>query len=93
MKNQIDPRIKKVRTNTAMRISSELADEYRSQWIGRIADVITEETEDGYTKGYTSEYIPVKIFGELPRGILAKVRLERYADQVMYGEVIENETD
>jgi hypothetical protein len=55
--------------------------------------VITEENEDGYTKGYTSEYIPVKIFGELPHGILAKVRLERYADQVMYGEVIENETD
>ena len=93
MKNQIDPRVKKARTNTAMRISSELADKYRSQWIGRIADVITEEIEDGYTKGYTSEYIPVKIFGELPHGILAKVRLDRCADQVMYGEVIENETD
>ena len=88
MKNQIDPRIKKERTARAMALSNELADEYRKQWTGRETVVISEEIKDGYTTGYTSEYIPVLIKAELPHGEAFRVRLTEYKDRQMYGELL-----
>ena len=88
MKNQIDPRVKKARTAEAMRISQELADQYRMQWVGRKADVIAEETEDGYIKGYTSQYIPVKLIGEAEHGTMVKAELTEYRDHQMYGRIL-----
>lgn len=92
MDHQIDPRVKKERTAKAMELSAKLADAYREKWVGKDAVVITEETEDGYTKGYTSQYIPVRIHGTLPHGKAVKVKLNDYTDHMMYG-VKEDETD
>lgn len=93
MDHQISPEVKKKRTSEAMQLSQKLADEFRTARLGNKAEVMCEESEDGYTKGYTSEYIPVRIKGVLPHGTMAAVRLSEYRDHMMYGEVINNETD
>ena len=93
MDHQIDPKVKKQRTAQAMALSERLADRYREGFVNKEACVICEEHENGFTKGYTSQYIPVKIRGELPHGQAVKVRLSDYTDHVMYGDVIEDETD
>jgi threonylcarbamoyladenosine tRNA methylthiotransferase MtaB len=88
MKNQIDPRIKKERTARAMALSNELAGEYRKEWTGKEAVVITEECRDGFTSGYTSQYIPVLIKGELPHGEAVRIVMREYKDRQMYGELL-----
>ena len=93
MDHQIDPRVKKERTSEAMALSAKLADAFRKEYVGREAVVITEENEDGCTKGYTSEYIPVKIRGILPHGEAVAIRMSDYTDHMMYGDVLNYETD
>lgn len=88
MKGQVDPKIKKERAAACLQLSEQLAAEYRRTWCGREAEVIMEETEDGYTTGYTSQYIPVKTEGEHPHGRMMKVILEEQKDNVLYARKV-----
>jgi len=84
MKGQIDPKIKKQRASVCLDLSKQLADSYQKEWIGKEAEVLLEETEEGYTKGYTSQYIPVRVKGEYPHGMLMNVILEESSSGIMY---------
>ena len=84
MKGQVDPKIKKQRASICLDIPKELAESYQKDWIGKDVQVLLEETEDGYTKGYTSQYIPVKVKGEYPHGMLMNVILEESSNGIMY---------
>ena len=86
--DQVSPQIRKQRALQAMAISQQLADEYRMQWVNSEADVILEESEGNETKGYTSQYIPVRIAGVHPHGQCAHVILREYRDHQMYGEIV-----
>ena len=91
-KDQIDPKTKKQRAAVCAAISRELASSFGRSQEGKIAEVIAEQQENGYTKGYTSQYLPVRISGNVPAGKEVQVRLTQYADGCMYAEVV-NETD
>lgn len=88
MNDQIEPQVKKKRTAEALALSSELADEYRKQWVGKETVIISEETENGFTGGYTSQYIPVLVRGEHPHGEALRIMMSEYRDHQMYGEII-----
>ena len=70
-----------------MELSRRLLDEYMNQMTGRHAVIIPEETEEGYTKGYSSEYISVLVPGTYPHGVPLEVVLKEVKDHRMYGEV------
>jgi hypothetical protein len=47
-----------------------------------------KETENGFTGGYTSQYIPVLVRGEHPHGEALRIMMSEYRDHQMYGEII-----
>ena len=61
MKEQIDPRIKKQRTNVLLDLSKKLWEDYVSRFIGQELPVLIEKKEKEYLFGRTSNYIEVKI--------------------------------
>lgn len=61
MKNQIHGDIKKERVNRLILLSKELEKEYYSKHLNETLEVLFEENKDGYYKGYTSNYIKVRV--------------------------------
>ena len=87
MPEVVPPAVRKERTGRCMELSRRLLDEYMNQMTGRHAVIIPEETEEGYTKGYSSEYISVLVPGTYPHGVPLEVVLKEVKDHRMYGEV------
>ncbi|MCR5794151.1 MAG: tRNA (N(6)-L-threonylcarbamoyladenosine(37)-C(2))-methylthiotransferase MtaB [Solobacterium sp.] len=93
MKGQVPPLVKKERVGRCLAIRDELHRAYCMSKAGSEAAVIAEENDGIYTKGYTSDYIPVSIKGIYGHGVSVRVRLLTYEDGRMIAERIENETD
>ena len=92
MKGHIPEPVKKERAAKCLRLSDELQRTWMEKWIGRTVYILTETAKDGMTSGYTSEYIPVTIAGELPASQYIKVKLTEVTDDLrMKGEIYETE--
>lgn len=83
---QIDPQVKKHRVKQVISLSDELKEAYAKTWLDKEAEVIFEKEKDGYTEGYTSQYVPVKVAGKQERGSFGKIRIKDYHDGYLYGE-------
>ena len=92
MGGHIPEQTKKIRAAKCLALSEELQDAWCERWVGRTAKLITETAKDGYTTGYTSEYIPVTVRGEHPASQVRSVRLVSYENHRMTGEP-EDETE
>lgn len=88
MADQIDPQIKKRRASECLELSGSLYDAYKDTWTGRQAEVICETFRNGYTRGYTSQYLPVQIEGREEPGTLLKVLLTERRGHMMYGKKV-----
>ena len=92
MKGHIPEPVKKDRAAKCLKLSDELQRTWMEKWIGRSVYILTETAKDGMTSGYTSEYIPVTIAGELPASQYIKVKLTEVTDDLrMKGEIYETE--
>jgi len=85
---QINGTIKKNRSEKCLALSKELMDNYQEKWLNREVEVMCEKKKDGYIPGYTSQYMPIRINGDYPRGTMLRVRCTKYEDHIMYGEVV-----
>lgn len=83
---QIDPQVKKRRVREVIALSEELKETYARSWTGKEAEVIFERERDGYTEGYTSQYVPVKVKGKHERGSFGKIIITGCHDGYLYGE-------
>ena len=71
-------------------VKKELYDKYRSQFIGKVLNVLIEQKIDGFYFGYTENYIYVKVKNpNLKIGEIYKVKILRDADGVSEGVVYE----
>ena len=86
---QVPAEVKKERAGRCLQLSGELAAEYASQWIGKKVSVLFEQSRNGYTEGYDSHYMYVKIPGNHPRGMLAECIIKEYRDDAVYAEAAE----
>ena len=83
---QIDKRIRSERAGKLIEIGKKLADEFIRSHIGSIAEVYAEESKDGISEGYTSNYI--KVYSSLKPGELAKVKLTEVMPDGAKGEIV-----
>lgn len=60
MLNQVSPEIKKERARLLTQVSKQLEGEFKSNSLGKPAEVLFEEQKNGYWYGLTSNYIRVK---------------------------------
>ena len=75
--------IVKARCARAQEIAKACADRYLSSIIGKTLEVLTEGVEDGYTCGFSREYVRCYIFGA-PLGSVVDVRaIKPYADGLL----------
>lgn len=87
MKEQVDSKIKKKRARRLLKLSHELEEEYASKFVGQEQLVLTENEKEGYTYGHTSNYLQVKIKGQLSSNQLVKVKLIKKEYPYIIGEV------
>lgn len=59
------PQIKKERLHRLMALAEELRKKYESGFIGKTLELVPEEQKDGYTVGYSENYIRLYVKGEV----------------------------
>lgn len=73
---QIEKSVKEKRSHIMIEKTEEIRREFLKSQIGKIVEVLFETRHsDGYIEGYTKNYTPVKVKGELPCGEILKVKI------------------
>lgn len=67
--------VKRRRLRALLKAAEECGAKYVKRFLGTEREIIAEETEDGYTSGYTDNYIRVYIEGNLTAGEKYRVKL------------------
>ena len=87
MTGHIDGNIKKARARELLNVSHELEKEYASKFIGETLEVLFEETKDGISIGHTSNYLKVKVKGNISFNTFRNVNIKSYLLDSLIGEV------
>ena len=85
--NKIPANIKKDYVKRLIELSKKLEIEYATRFIGKELEILVEQTKDGFSYGHTSNYLSVKVKGELPHNELIKVKLTSIAYPDVIGEI------
>lgn len=87
---QVNGIVKKLRAKELIALSEELENNYYERFIGQTLDIIFEQrNKDGYLEGHTSNYILVDVKTEEDLAKQSrKVKLTKFVDGKMYGELV-----
>ena len=85
--NKIPTNIKKDYVIRLIELSKELEIEYASKFIGKELEILVEQTKDGFSYGHTSNYLNVKVKGNLPHNELIKVKITSVDYPNVIGEI------
>ena len=83
MPNQIDGNIKEERSNKLIELSNKNENEYNESYIGKEVNVLFEEYENGYFRGYTTNYMMVNVPG-------IKEDEEKLVDHIFTVKILKN---
>ena len=85
--NKIPSNIKKDYVKRLIELSKELEIEYASKFIGKELEILVEQTKDDFSYGHTSNYLNVKVKGNLPHNELIKVKITSVDYPNVIGEI------
>ena len=77
MKNHVDELEKKNRARELIALSDKLEYKYFKKYINKYEDVLIEKYENGYSYGYTSNYLYLKIDKELVPNEIYKIKVKK----------------
>lgn len=84
---QIEKSVKEKRSHIMIEKTEEIRREFLKSQIGKTVEVLFEtKHSDGYIEGYTRNYTPVKVKGELPCGEILKVKITAVDGDFCVGE-------
>lgn len=89
MTGHIDGNIKKERARRLLMVSKKLEKEYANKFIGKSLEVLFEEVKDGVSIGHTSNYLKVKVKGEISTNTFKNVKIKSYLMESLIGEIDE----
>ncbi len=81
MDNQVSQEIKKIRTRKVIELSNDNELEFYKSMLNKEEEIITESYKNGYTKGFTSNYILVHIKGKYDTNKIIKVKIDKVVDK------------
>lgn len=87
MPDQVPEPVKKDRVHRLQALAQEMANDFHSQYLGTVQEVLFETNNDGITDGLTDTYIRVYTDDEVETGELYKVRLEKLYKDGLYGKI------
>ncbi|MFH1505037.1 MAG: tRNA (N(6)-L-threonylcarbamoyladenosine(37)-C(2))-methylthiotransferase MtaB [Candidatus Omnitrophota bacterium] len=67
------------------KLAEDFAYEYKSRFLGKTLHMVTEEKTNGFTRGYTENYIKVWVKGELPLGQIVPVKIKKVEKDKVVG--------
>lgn len=77
----LPPEIKKARLDRLLEVKKQLKAEFVALMRGKTVGFLPEEMKDGFTEGYSENYLRLYVTGELPVGKIIKVKVgEPYLD-------------
>ena len=79
--------VKKDRVHRLQALAQQMAEDFHSQYLGTVQEVLFETNNDGITDGLTDTYIRVYTDDEVETGELYKVRLEKLYKDGLYGKI------
>lgn len=79
---------RKARSRKLLEVSHELEQNYMEKFIGRKVSVLVEECKDGYSYGHTSNFLYVKIEGELEHNTFVEAELKEVSYPYCIGKII-----
>ncbi|WP_295918270.1 tRNA (N(6)-L-threonylcarbamoyladenosine(37)-C(2))-methylthiotransferase MtaB [Anaerovibrio lipolyticus] len=85
--DQVPEPVKKERVHRLQSLAQEMSDDFHSQYLGTVQEVLFETNNDGITDGLTDTYIRVYTDDEVKTGELYKVRLEKLYKDGVYGKL------
>ena len=85
--DQVPEPVKKDRVHRLQSLAQEMANDFHSQYLGTVQEVLFETNNDGITDGLTDTYIRVYTDDEVKTGELYKVRLEKLYKDGVYGKL------
>ena len=85
--DQVPEPVKKNRVHRLQSLAQEMANDFHSQYLGTVQEVLFETNNDGITDGLTDTYIRVYTDDEVKTGELYKVRLEKLYKDGVYGKL------
>lgn len=77
MDNQVEKKAKKIRVKELINLSKKLENDYFDKFINQSLDVLIEKVKDNYSYGHTSNYLYLKIKGNLKINEMYNVRIEK----------------
>ena len=87
---QLDDNIKKERTKLLIHEASILEKNYYLSFVGKIYDVLFEQSDDKYTYGHTTNYLEIKVSKDDNLiGKIVDVSLEKYDNGAIFGTIIQ----
>ena len=87
---QLDDNIKKERTKVLIHEASILEKNYYLSFVGKIYDVLFEQSDDKYTYGHTTNYLEIKVSKDDNLiGKIVDVSLEKYDNGAIFGTIIQ----
>lgn len=88
MENQIDETIKRKRVKTVLELSDQLEQDFYQSKLNETEEVIIEQTKDGKSYGYTSNYIKVEINSPLRPNEVISVKINKVNNKKVTGKII-----
>lgn len=86
MGHQVPRAERESRARELIEAGNRLARDYMQQQLGSIQQVLTEECQDGFSHGYTAQYIACRYPQSLP-GKICRVRITGLAEDGLTGEI------
>ena len=84
----LDSTVKKARARELLLVSKELELCYAKKFLNQELEVLFEEVKDGLSIGHTSNYLKVKVKGEIKPNTICLVRVKAYLIDSLIGEAI-----
>ena len=85
--HQVPAAVKAERSRRMMAAGEAQCDAYARSWVGRTAEVLLETRQaDGFTEGYTPQYLPVRVRTDKLPGTCVTVRITGHEKGSCIGE-------
>lgn len=85
---ELPPETKSARLHALLALAKRLKGEYEKKFVGKVLEFVPEEEKDGYTEGYSENYIRLYLAGGA--GHAVRVRAVRAFKDGLLAEITEN---
>ena len=86
---QLEKSVKENRSREMIKRTNKIRNDYLLSQVGKEVNVLFEtRTQDGFTEGYTENYTPVKVKGEIPCNEIKKIKITAVDGDFCVGETV-----